>query len=159
MKMIVLASMLLSCIACAREMKPVDRTKPVYQLDWGIMPFGDMWLGGAWSERQFTEDLSPRQRAAIEATANAAMYRRAAYLSWVLVGLCAIATYVLHWKHGIGVALICAGFSFASSFMASTAHYALRIGLCVAAVAVIGFCFTPHGKSLFKARRKEDVNK
>lgn len=32
--------------------KPVDPDKPLYQLDWGIMPPGNMWIGGKLSERQ-----------------------------------------------------------------------------------------------------------
>lgn len=141
---------------CATE--PIDRTKPVYQMDWGIMPPGHMWVGGSWSQRSHepTYKLTPKERAAIEASANAAMYRKAAYASWVLVGLACIASYVLHWKHGIGVAVICAAFSFASSFMASTAHYGIRIGICVVAVVAIALCFTPAGVKLFKRKEAQD---
>ena len=34
------------------ENKPVDPAKPVYQIDWGTMPPGNMWFGGSWSERK-----------------------------------------------------------------------------------------------------------
>lgn len=36
--------------------KPVEPEKPVYQMDWGVMPPGDMWFGGAWSERTIKVD-------------------------------------------------------------------------------------------------------
>jgi len=32
-------------------MEAYDKDKPVYQMDWGTMPPGNMWLAGKWSQR------------------------------------------------------------------------------------------------------------
>lgn len=148
---------LLPCVLFAQ--KPVDKTKPVYQQDWGVMPPGNMWVAGGWSQRiQETHKLTPKERAAIEATANAAMYRKAAYASWCLAGLACIVSYLMKAREGVGVALICGLFSFASSFMASTAPYALRIGACAIIGIGVAVCFIPAVRDwsvshLFKRRQ------
>ena len=142
MKLLIIMLILTSSMF-ARELKPVDKTHPEYQLDWGIMPPGNCWFGGGWSERQDTRELSASDRAAIEATAVAAMYRKAAYAAWVLTGLACIGAYLMKAREGIGVAIICALFSFASSFMAQTVHLGLRIGLCTLAVAAVALCYHP----------------
>jgi len=36
----------------ASELKPVDPSRDVYQMNWGTMPPGNMWFGGSWSKRQ-----------------------------------------------------------------------------------------------------------
>ena len=142
MKVLVMTLLISSCLF-PRELTPVDETKDVYQQDWGIMPPGNIWFGGGWSERQYTIHHSVSDRAAIEATANAAMYRKAAYASWVLTGLACIGAYLMKAREGIGVAIICALFSFASSFMAQTVHYGLRIACCAAAVGAVALCYHP----------------
>ena len=42
----------LPLLAVGSELKPVDPHKPVYQMNWGTMPPGNMWFGGSWSQRK-----------------------------------------------------------------------------------------------------------
>lgn len=41
---------------------PVNPDAPIYQLDWGIMPPGNRWFGGAWSEREQLTAKTPKER-------------------------------------------------------------------------------------------------
>ncbi len=128
----------------ANDLPVADQTKPLYQMKWGVMPPGDMWIGGSWERvRIETHKLTPKERAAIEAQATASMYRKAAYLSWVIAGLACVASYLMKAREGIGVALICAVFSFASSFMAQSVHYGLRVGVCGLLLCMVAICFHP----------------
>jgi len=140
--------------------KALDSTKKAYQLDWGTMPPGNMWLAGGWSERkQQTYKLTATERSAIEATANAAMYRKVALWSWLAAGIACVGSYLMKAREGLGVALICGAFSFASTFMAQTVHFWLRIGVCAAIGIAIVICFIPSVRDwsvshIFKKRKE-----
>lgn len=53
MKILITALLLLvgmSLAVCWAEQ--IDPSKPLYQMDYGIMPPGNMWFGGSWSTRE-----------------------------------------------------------------------------------------------------------
>lgn len=142
MKYIILT--IVALCASASELPPVDETKPIYQMKWGVMPPGNMWFGGSWERRRIVRKLSPSDSAAIEARATAAMYRKAAYASWLIAGLACIVSYLMKAREGIGIAIICGLFSFASSFMAQSVHYGLRVGVCFIILVMIALCYHPR---------------
>lgn len=146
--MTIVFAVVVSVMACGVSFaQPVDSDKDVYQMDWGVMPPGNMWLGGKWSPREMPQtELTPAQRAQIEAQHTAAMYRKAAYYSWIIVFIACVASYMLKAREGIGIAIMAAGFSFASSYMAQSVHYALRIGACLGVVVFVGICFVLREK-------------
>ena len=138
----VLPVMLFMCSAMAME--TIDPGQPIYQKRVNL----PMWPPGVLEQKQHPkpQELTPKERAQIEATANASMYRKAAYAAWILTGLSCIAAYLMKAREGIGIAIICALFSLASSIMAQTVHYGLRIGACVGAVALVALCYHPKVK-------------
>ena len=78
------------------------------------------------------------------------MYRKAAYYSWLIVLVSCVGSYLWKAREGIGIAIMAALFSFASSFMAQSVHYALRVGACCVVVLFVGACwlFRERGLSI-----------
>lgn len=164
MKRTIIGVLLLIFGFCAaNSAPPVDQDETVYQMDWGVMPPGNMWFGGKWSERKLSvtkEDIDRAQYAAdLERGSNMIYYGiLACVICIVLHGLTSsqhiIAgkfAKVFEWGIVLGLCLIVAG-----AWLKKAIEY--ETGIAIAGV-VIGGLFLSRKKvrewslsHLFKGR-------
>lgn len=99
--------LLLFVMSTVRGIDPVDPGEPVFQLDYGVMPPGNMWIGGKWSERKIviekTEDQVKAENMAIAAANGRSLMSKG--ISAIVLGVMLtffLKQYHLQWV-GLGI--------------------------------------------------------